>query len=771
MFRGFNGSFSSMEIIGGVDCSNETPDLFVKGGARIDKSLSVTGNINIKKNMTIDKDLIVFGNVIFPKNGNKFTTIEPILEPLSQRIVESNIDTKIIKNKMLWQNSIEIGNCDTGAHSLDSIAIGKSALAPSSFSLALGTNTNASGDYSISIGQSSNASSEGAISLGVTAKSSGAFSCALGTGATASSKYSIAIGGGGLHFPAASASGDISTAIGLFSKAQQQGSVAIGSGSVSISQYAIAIGGAFAGGSKSISIGDGANTSAGGFTTALGSSSKAFGPYSSSFGSRSKAYDGGTVVGSSSLALDNCVAVGYGTIAGTIAGDIHSIAVGSQSIAANAHSIAIGSHSKSYNAGTSIGHSSLACVNCVAIGFGSTALQYGAIAIGDISNAANSNSIGIGTGCESANINSISIGNLSSATAMNSVSIGHLATSSTPNSFQFGQQINSGKGALFRFRSQTLGNEAWIGGGLTGCAIDNLGNLIRGTVSTPLSFLFFVSQNGNDSLGNGSSGNPYLTIQKAIDVAHAIYLDMTYLPMTLVVWVMPGLYNQNCILKPGVCVKGLGINITQIRGDWTLDDSQLNKTECDVKCGWADIELIGNINVDFGCNEGTIFAHDVKFSGDVSINSHSLTNKFTFFGGEHVSTITLNGMVSELRNVISYGDISCHYSENGGNTLEHSGEIRGKLSIYAMSGQFVCTLTGQVHSNSISLFGVNALIISQARLLASSIYYHGGASYSQITMINSLFGYTPGNISNWNNIQPTSLANVLDRIAAKIGPI
>ena len=76
--RNINGSYTSMVLIGGVDCSpGLTPDLVVKGGAKIKKGLCVNG-------MTKLTDVIISGN-ISPKslklnfvgdlnmNGNLFT--------------------------------------------------------------------------------------------------------------------------------------------------------------------------------------------------------------------------------------------------------------------------------------------------------------------------------------------------------------------------------------------------------------------------------------------------------------------------------------------------------------------------------------------------------------------------------------------------------------------------------------------------------------------------------------------------------------------------
>ena len=67
--RGIPGSFSSMSLIGGVDCSKGlTPDLTVRGGARIKKRLCVGGNTKLDgklstQSVTVNGDATFLGNV------------------------------------------------------------------------------------------------------------------------------------------------------------------------------------------------------------------------------------------------------------------------------------------------------------------------------------------------------------------------------------------------------------------------------------------------------------------------------------------------------------------------------------------------------------------------------------------------------------------------------------------------------------------------------------------------------------------------------------
>ena len=361
------------------------------------------------------------------------------------------------------------------------------------------------------------------------------------------------------------------------------------------------------------------------------------------------------------------------------------------------------------------------------------------------------------------------------------MAIGNLASATLPNSFQFGQSVNSGTNALFKFRSQTLGDESWIGGGLTGCSIDNAGNLLRGTVSSPMSYVVFVAQNGSDTSGNGSAGNPYLTIQKGIDEAYLMASHMSPVSTRPVVWVMPGTYNENPVLKASVLVRGLGFNDTRVMGNWTIDGTFTTPPSNDARSGWADIGLFGTVVVDFlgfNSNEGKIFAYNTRFGGAITINGFSSINQFIVFCGEYFATVTLNGMVTQFNSFVSQGNptIVCNYSTSGGNTFSQSGGNRGNISINGVSGTYTCILNGNANQGAtLSLNGLNAIVIagSNSLPLSTLISYSGGATLSQITLINDAYGtaYIPTSLPNWNGLQPTSVSNALDRIAAKIGPI
>lgn len=110
--RKINGSFTSMTLIGGVDCQpGLTPDLTVKGGALIKKTLCVKGhsdlkgNVHITKNLEVDGDIIVHGNI----NTNSGPVVSPKYQFSSDFYAQPGIDmsSSVTKN---WPGELQVAS-------------------------------------------------------------------------------------------------------------------------------------------------------------------------------------------------------------------------------------------------------------------------------------------------------------------------------------------------------------------------------------------------------------------------------------------------------------------------------------------------------------------------------------------------------------------------------------------------------------------------------------------------------------------------------------
>ena len=111
--KNINTRFTSLYLIGGVDCSSGlTPDLKVLGGAQIKKKLCVNGSAVFKNNITvrsalIHEDLTILGNLNVPTiNGNVLCLNDGLYTDLIIPKQSSNIiiDSNVIVTGTLYAN-------------------------------------------------------------------------------------------------------------------------------------------------------------------------------------------------------------------------------------------------------------------------------------------------------------------------------------------------------------------------------------------------------------------------------------------------------------------------------------------------------------------------------------------------------------------------------------------------------------------------------------------------------------------------------------------
>lgn len=113
--------------------------------------------------------------------------------------------------------------------------------------------------------------------------------------------------------------------------------------------------------------------------------------------------------------------------------------------------------------------------------------------------------------------------------------------------------------------------------------------------SSPLN-TYFVAKNGNDSSGNGTITNPYLTITKALTVASGTN--------GAGVWVMPGTYNESITLPDNVTLRGqslrtVTISKTNVTANTTLVTMGLNSRLEDVTLNLSSTGHYSLIGIDF----------------------------------------------------------------------------------------------------------------------------------------------------------------------------
>jgi hypothetical protein len=102
--------------------------------------------------------------------------------------------------------------------------------------------------------------------------------------------------------------------------------------------------------------------------------------------------------------------------------------------------------------------------------------------------------------------------------------------------------------------------------------------------------VFYVAKGGSDTTGNGQSYNPYLTIQKAIDMCPVGSQDVGQ-----TIYIMPGLYVENLtIADKNINFRGSGDTNhtynTTIRGNMTITSSNTNRSYRTVSFQFVQIQ-------------------------------------------------------------------------------------------------------------------------------------------------------------------------------------
>lgn len=288
--------------------------------------------------------------------------------------------------------------------------------------------------------------------------------------------------------------------------------------------------------------------------------------------------------------------------------------------------------------------------------------------------------------------------------------------------------------------------------------------------------IFFVAKNGNDTTGDGSISNPFLTIQRGIDVAYTTDVNPLNITNRPCVYVMPGTYTENPVLKANVLVKGFGFNNTRVSGNWTIDNTFTPAG--DFRSGLADIGIFGNFTADFlsvTSPEGKIFSWNVRFGGNVTvIASNTIINQFIQFGGEIFGVYSQTGANGQFYNVIMQGGTIILNEQTGQSPIFFQyGGIRCSMVVNSLILPFFVELEGEVKAgSSLTLNGTMSSIIASAIGLpvTSLIGYVGGATSAQITRVNDVFGeaYTPSVPSDWKLPVPQTAQQALDQIASRL---
>ena len=356
-------------------------------------------------------------------------------------VIESNVNA----------SSIGIGDVNTNANSVNSIAIGVNASTTHADSIAMGLNATAAENKIVSIGPDATSTARYGLSLGYKASSNGTASIAIGNSTNASHDNAIAIGDAastsswGTIAIGNKANASLSEAVAIGRNALSAGatSVTMGVNSKALGYSDVAIGGlSTASGGYSVAMGHRANTE-GGASVGIGYLANANASYAVALGLSANA----TGVHASALGA-NTTASGVRAIAlgvGSIADGVNAIAMGVSSNASNTDSMALGTLAKALGEKSmAFGRDSMAnATNSVSMGVQSKASGVNAMAFGANSNASNETTIAIGVNSLASGINTVALGQGSKATDYSAMAFGLGANSSGRYSIAIGQDTKA----------------------------------------------------------------------------------------------------------------------------------------------------------------------------------------------------------------------------------------------------------------------------------------------------------------------------------------
>ena len=276
----------------------------------------------------------------------------------------------------------------------------------------------------------------------------------------------------------------------------------------------------------------------------------------------------------------------------------------------------------------------------------------------------------------------------------------------------------------------------------------------------------YVSKAGNDSTGNGSSGQPYLTIGKAMSIITDASVTKRY-----AISVAPGVYTENVVLLANVFIQGYyNVSLPKIAGTIALDPTSF-AINADQRSGITGINISGATLLDFqgiGSYQGTFYARDCSFNSLLTANADSnITQTFfencQFFGGA-----TLNACNNTFLSCIIWG----------GNLTFNSSVTYGDGILFcvggALEGNLVINGTGrssQVELNSFRVDGTasitgdaTTLVSYTAGSLPSSYTVSGTPVITRLDDCSNL-AYVPVSAS-WTGTAPTTPKAAIDRMAA-----
>ena len=200
----------------------------------------------------------------------------------------------------------------------------------------------------------------------------------------------------------------------------------------------------------------------------------------------------------------------------------------------------------------------------------------------------------------------------------------------------------------------------------------------------------YVSLGGSDTLGDGTSDNPFYSVVHAMSTI----TDASYTKRYNIYLSTGKFYETDLLLKPNVWITGQGAILTRYQASSINLDPSWNQTG-DNRCGFANLEVVtanGIATIDFNAvtsYEGKFYLDDVWFVPTLYLNGYTISNinQAVFNTAKFFSDVHNTNMLLESDNNTSYGNIFCSATwDNPQNIFNPmNSTIAGNLTVTAVT--------------------------------------------------------------------------------------
>ena len=291
----------------------------------------------------------------------------------------------------------------------------------------------------------------------------------------------------------------------------------------------------------------------------------------------------------------------------------------------------------------------------------------------------------------------------------------------------------------------------------------------------------YVATTGSDATGTGGLFSPFLTVQKALD---SILTASSAQPW--VVRVGPGVYPDAFNVKPWIAIVGTeqvgpgagtsGRMATEIGAGTDTIGMDPSFGSSAVATAW--LAFLGFQNHQTSAIDPTTMIPQLMFSQCAPAGGWSFANGNNTEAQALAAFDDCTAPAGALIDTAGWGALILRQSSTPQATAVSLANATQPTQLALINSSVGTVFIGDGgFAPGVSLLSLNSVVDSLTAIGPNtSIQFDGVGAPSATTLslgapVPQWLTYSPSVIADWDNVAPWSLANALDRIAAKVGPI